>query len=360
MRTLLSVLLCALFLPAVWGQVPDEPSDLSTELLDRTLEVLAPGDTRRLQLDQPRERYDDTGFPVTAAGTLQIERGAFGPQVTMEGDSDPYLLYAQYQNVQRDAVFLARTGAITDVLPSGDSFVIPYGYGALKQSVIAFSIVEAIVLPHVSDAQKRYAVFPVSDLYVGAGIGLSGLTAGLRYVYAESWVGYARVGYSFSRADTSYGGYALPIHVGAGLRFPSPLLFPFAGSNWTVGVDAMTLTAPRGTAPDQPAALFLPGLFLDVEHVLYDESGAQRDYRSDPRPYNYNAHSVVFRLGAYVDASSVGSGLFLPMFELTYQYSIVGPRIPEHEFNSTEVLYLDEFYVDTIREQQERRNERNQ
>ena len=66
----------------------------------------------------------------------------------------PFLLYAQFANRQRDAVFLARDGLVQDPLPDGSFVNIPYGYGALKTTTAYISLVEGIVVPHVSDNQK--------------------------------------------------------------------------------------------------------------------------------------------------------------------------------------------------------------
>lgn len=339
------------------------PRDPDLGLSEQMLEEVEPGDTGRLQLGGALDHYDDFGFPEDASGRLVLEPSPFGPHLFVEGEGDPYLLYAQFQNLQRDAVFLARTGPVTDVLPSGDAFVVPYGYGALKQNAVTISIVEALLVPHISDNQKRYTQFPLNDLYLSGGLGLSGATAGLRLVLVERYVGYVRSGLNIfggTRLGRVYNQIAVPIHVGAGIRFPSPLRLPFTGSNWTVGGDALVGIGDGDEDPETPAASFFPGAFLDIEQVLYDERGARRDYRNDPRPYNYDAHSIVFRLGAYLNLADQERGLIVPMFELSYHYSVLGPDIPDHEFKETEVRYVDELYVDDIREQIERRQERNE
>lgn len=42
-----------------------------------------------------------------------------------------------------------------------------------------------------------------------------------------------------------------------------------------------------------------------------------------------------------------------------FQFNLIGPRIPDHEFKSTEVRYVHEYYVEDLRRQAERRAERN-
>ena len=312
------------------SQVPD------ISIADRMLQAVEPGDASRLPVGEPVDHYDGDGFPETARGELALEAGPDGPRLFMEGDPDPYLLYAQYENLQRDAVFLARTGPVNDILPNGDAFVIPYGYGALKQNAVRISIVEALLFPHVSDNQKRYTQFPIHDLYAGVGFGLSGLTAGLRLVLTETWVAGLRAGFSAAGGAT-YGKFTVPVHVSGGFRFPAPLRLPFSGSNWTAGVDLLVGLGDGDEDPATPSAIFLPGAFLDVEHVLYDEWGARRDFRNDPRPYNYTAHAIVLRGGAYVDGANAGRGLILPFFEIRYEISVLGPAIPEHEFKQTDL-----------------------
>ncbi|MFP4377305.1 MAG: hypothetical protein ACLFP4_09690 [Spirochaetales bacterium] len=321
-RSVFHLLLISLLALPIAAQSDDPDLRLSEQMLE---EVEA-GDTSQLQFGGIVDHYDEHGFPESATGQLVLEPGPAGPEVFVEDESDPYLLYAQFQNLQRDAVFLARTGPITDVLPSGDQF-------------------------------------PLNDLYLSGGLGLSGATAGLRFVLVERYVGYARAGLNIfggSRVSGVYNQIAVPIHVGAGIRFPSPVRLPFTGSNWTVGGDALVGIGDGDNDPATPAASFFPGAFLDIEQVLYDERGARRDFRNDPRPYNYNAHSIIFRLGAYLNLADPDRGLIVPMFELSYHYSILGPDIPDHEFKETEVLYVDELYVDGIREQIERRRERNE
>jgi len=95
--------------------------------------------------------------------------------LTMKGDDLPYLLYAQFANRQRDGIFLARNGDMEDPLPTGHLHRIPYGCGALKINTVYLSLVEALLVPHVSDNQKSYETFPLRDLYLGGSVGVTGL-----------------------------------------------------------------------------------------------------------------------------------------------------------------------------------------
>ncbi len=355
-RSVPIVFIYALFVSLAAAAQSADNADLS--IADRMLQTVEPGDISRIEVGEPPARYDAEGFPETAAGQLALEYGAQGLELYLQGDDQPYLLYAQYENVQRDAVFLARTGPVTDVLPSGEPFVIPYGYGALKQNAVRISIVEALLFPHVGDNQKRYTLFPVNDLYAGIGFGLSGLTAGLRLVLTETWVISARSGLSLSGSG-AFGQFSVPLHLSGGFRFPTPLRLPFTGTNWTVGFDALLGVGDGDSDPGTPSAIFLPGAFLDIEHVLYDERASRREFRTDPRPFNYFAHAIVLRGGAYLDGADAGTGLILPFLELRYEVSVIGPRIPAHEFKQTEVVYVDELYVDELRSQQSRRDARN-
>ncbi|MFW5688847.1 MAG: hypothetical protein ACOC1U_04670, partial [Spirochaetota bacterium] len=99
-----------------------------------------------LLLNADLDHYDDNGYPESVNGRLVLEPHPDGPLVTMQGDPDPYLLYAQYVNRQRDAVILARTGGVRDVLPSGNAVEIPYGYGAVRMNAVHASIVESLLV----------------------------------------------------------------------------------------------------------------------------------------------------------------------------------------------------------------------
>ncbi len=334
------------------------------ELLTLSEEMLAEVEgigTIRLSLDEPFHHYGENGYPETQAGRLVVESHDDGPIVTLQNDPLPFLLYAQYSNRQRDAVFLSRTGDREDVLPNGDLVSIPFGYGSVKFSTVYVSIVESLVVPHFSDNQKEYLEFPLIDLYLGGSLGLTGAAVGLRYVYAERFVAHASTGYN---PFVSPGGsgvlnrFIVPFHLGAGFRFPSPLSF-LRRSNWTVGGDLMLGLGDRDGDAATASGVLAPGVFLDVELVLFDERGLERDFRNDPRPYNYNVNALLFRVAAYANLAGVTEpGWFYPSFSIGYQFNVIGPRIPEHEFKETRILYVADIYAEDLREQARRREER--
>lgn len=333
--------------------------DLSDEMLLEAESVVGKAGEANLVLNGDLDHYDDNGYPEDERGLLLLAEGRDGPLVYTERDQSPYLLYAQYENRQRDSVFLARTGTISDVLPSGAVREIPYGYGAVKFNTVYVSILESLLVLHFSDNQKTYVEFPLRDLYVGAGFGLTGLTALVRYVYLERFVGEAQVGFNpFGSFNTGsiLNRYAIPIHLGGGYRFPGA--FPeLLGENvWTIGADILAGVGDRDRDPATGAVL-LPGAYLDIERVLYDEEGRQRDYREDPRPYNYHVNSLSLRAGAYLNFSGTGR-LIVPEVALRFQYNVIGPEIPEHSFKETNVLYVNEVYREDLQRQAERREQR--
>ncbi len=324
------------------------------------LEAVPPG-SEALRFGTSVSHHDDRGYPESADGLLVLRDSADGPLVTVRGDPDPYLLYAQYANRQRDAVMLARTGTVRDVLPGGETVDVPYGYGAVRFNTVYVSIVESLLVPHFSDNQKEHVEFPLTDFYIGGSFGLTGVLGSLRYVHTEQYVGYIAAGYNPFRSTNPasvLSRYTVPVHLGGGYRFPG--IFPeiLGENNWTVGADLLLGFGRRGADPEQTGVL-VPGAFIDVERVLFDERGLRRDYRSDPRPYNYRVNAVVFRAAAYLNVTNLGADdLFFPVFSLSYQYNVIGPRIPRHDFKETEILYVDDTYREDLRRQAERRDER--
>ena len=342
--------------------VAQETETRSEEMLLEAEGVVGPAGEANLIFNRGVDHYDENGYPEDADGRLVLVPDSDGPMVFVEDDAVPYLLYAQYVNRQRDAVFLARTGTISDVLPSGEEYEVPYGSGAVKFNTIYVSTLESLLVPHFSDNQKTYEVFPLRDLYAGGGFGLTGITAITRYVHREQFVGEVQIGWNpFGswNPDSLINQYAIPVHAGGGYRFPG--LFPeLLGDNmWTAGIDFF---GGFGDRDDDPATgpFVLPGAYLDVERVLYDETGRGRDYRTDPRPYNYNVNSLSIRIAAYLNIRAIGTGgnVVVPNIALRYQYNIVGPDIPEHQFKETNVLYVNELYREDLQRQQARRDAR--
>ena len=341
---------------------PLPPDRESLTLSERMLLEAEVAGESALSVGLERSHYDADGYPESAEGLLALSRSPDGPIAFLQGDPDPYLLYAQYSNRQRDAVFLARTGDVNDVLPNGSLRRVPYGYGAVKLNTVYVSLLESLLIPHFSDNQKEYVDFPLRDVYLGGAIGLTGVTVVARYVHTERYVGSVSVGFnpfgSF-RAQSVLNRYWVPVQLGGGYRFPG--LFPqFLGENlWTAGAELFLGFGDRDDDPATDAAVFLPGAYIDIERVLFDEAGIRRDYRTDPRPYNYRVNAVVFRIGAYLDLSNLGSGsVIMPTFGVSYQYNVIGPAIPPHEFKETRVLYLHELYREDLERQAERREAR--
>ncbi len=330
------------------------------------------GDTSALQFGLERDHYDNDGYPESENGMLVLQKDPDGPMLYMKSDSQPYLLYAQYVNRQRDAVYLARSGSVTDVLPNGASREIPYGYGAVKLNAVYVSIVESLLKPHFSDNQKVYVDFPLSDFYFGGEFGLTGIFAKARYVHKESITASLHVGintFGSMSAESVLNQYLVPIRVGGGYRFPGMFSELIGSTLWTAGGELFLGLGDRDNDESTPAAVFMPGIYLEVERVLVDEADQlQRnlavndtDYREDPRPFNYHVSSLSLKLGAYFDFQAINRsrGFILPSVSLSYQINAIGPKIPPHEFKETEVLYLNELYRDDLIRQKERRDARN-
>jgi len=339
------------------------PTDLET-----------PPENSPLFSPEPASRYDDEGFPEDSRGLLSLSRHGDEYFVSIRGVADPFLLYAQFANRQRDAVFLARDGSLRDPLPDGSFSEIPYGYGALKTNTAYISLVEAIILPHVSDNQKGYEVFPLQDLYLGGSLGMTGLLAELRYVHAERTFGYARAGINLfggaggavGEAVAPLGYYALGLHFGAGVQFPGILENLIGPNHWSAGADLLLGLGDADRDPATPAAVWMPGVFLELEKrdlfgwgSRWAGFGPQGEFRQDPRPLNYHVRGLYARLGAYLDLQNgAGTGYLKIDAALGFRYNILGPRIPEHRFKETRAVYLNDEYREQVARQLERRAER--
>ncbi len=316
-------------------------------------------------------RYDDNGFPEDGKGTLVASQAPGGWFVSMHGIADPFLLYAQFLNTQRDGVFLARKGDIEDPLPDGTRFRIPSGFGAVKTSSIAISLVEAILLPHVSDARKDYTLFPLQDLYLGATLGFTGILAEVRYVHRERFAGYARLGLNPlggapwpALAPFTYWG--VTVHLGAGAQF-ADLLHNLLGDNhWTVGGDLLLGLGDADADGSSPAGVWMPGVFFELEkRNLFGWAdrwagfGPRGDYRDDPRPENYHVRALYARVGLYVDfQNGLATGPVKVDVAAGFRYNALGPRIPPHTFKETRIRYLSPEYIEQVELQREQRRRR--
>ena len=305
--------------------------------------------------------YDADGYPEDSDGRLVLEGTEDGPAAAVEGEDFPYLLYAQYVNTQRDAVFLSRTGDRVDTLPSGELFEIPHGYGALKLSAIYISILEARPIPHVSDAAKSYTLFPLTDLYLGLSFGITGLQVTGRYVWTERLAIHARTGINATggEAGTLRDAYWVPIHVGAGYRFPGLFEELLGSSLWTVGGDLFFGVGDRDGSAATPAFFMMPGVFFEFEKVLLFAGAESENFREDPRPANYSVTTVGLRAGVHLNLlAEAPGGVVYPWVELGVSFNVIGPPIPEHEFKETRIIYMHDLYREDLQRQIERREAR--
>ncbi len=338
------------------------PEDLSPEAGNLPLMPEVPLDALR---------YDDNGFPESPRGLLVVNPDPAGYAVLMRGVKYPFLLYAQFASRQRDAVFLARDGKVQDPLPDGSLVNIPYGYGALKTTTAYISVVEGLVLPHVSDNQKAYQRFPLRDLYLGASLGITGLLAEVRYVERERLLGYARAGWDFmggvggaALAPLNYS--ALSVHLGAGVEFPGLLENLIGQNHWSVGADLRLGFGDADHDPGTSAVVWMPGAFFELEmRDLFGWGdrwagfGPEGDYHDDARPLNYHVRALFARVGVYVDIQNgQNAGWITVDAAVGFRYNIAGPRIPAHPFKETRVVYLSEEYRQQILHQRELREKR--
>ncbi|TVR58568.1 MAG: hypothetical protein EA426_09605 [Spirochaetaceae bacterium] len=349
-------LAAAVFSPPRLVSEPLSAAELSRLILEGEVDLSSP---ELVDTDGEFARYDDLGFPETASGRLVVSRESYGPAVRLRGERTPYLLYAQYINEQRDAVMLARDGDFTDPLPDGTAYTVPFGFGAVKMNAVDVSLVESIAVPHFSDNRKTYLTFPLFDLYGGVVTGSDGFGPSLRAVFRERYTVNASVTVASAWA---YDGDRLtrsPIaafSAGAGFRFPGVLPDLIGPNLITVGADVSVRV--RGGALGGGAE-FLPGAFVEIERVFFDTVPEDRDFRLDPRPYNYRVHSVYARLTGHLDVAGIGSGdPFRTGVSIGYRVNVIGPRIPEHEFKSTEIVYVADEYRQDLQTQAERRSRR--
>jgi hypothetical protein len=328
------------------------PEDLSPEGLNRPL--LPDGEPSR----QP-DHYDDNGFPEDGKGLLSVQPAGGLYWVYLRNTADPFLLLAQFANRQRDAVLLAREGPVRDSLPDGSFQEIPYGSGALKTNSVYISLVEGLLLPHLSDNQKDWRLFPLQDLYVGGSLGLAGLLAELRYVHRERGFGYVQAGPSLAAGGGTwlapYSYYALALRLGGGLEFPGLLENLIGDNHWSLGGDLLLGFGDADRKTDTPAVVWIPGVFFELEKRDLFGGSPPADYREDPRPFNYRVRALYLRVGYYVDLQNgARSGYSKLDLSLGFRYNVAGPRIPEHRYKETRVVYLSEDYRGEL--QRQRRN----
>ena len=76
--------------------------------IDQNVILNIPEGINKLEI-KPRHHYTENGYPEAEDGSLVIRMSSGEPRIHLRDEIKPYLLYAQYQNQQRDGVFLART-----------------------------------------------------------------------------------------------------------------------------------------------------------------------------------------------------------------------------------------------------------
>lgn len=300
--------------------------------------------------------YDAVGYPESYEGLLIVEQPPQTGPLTRLFGVQPHYLEAQFVTTQRDAVWLARSGPMIDVLPNGTAYEIPYGYGAVKQSVSAVTLVEAQVQPHISDNQKSYKVFPLEDFYLGATFSLVGLRADLRYVNKERYVAHAQAGVNLlgiagANANRTYEGFAVPIVLGGGLRYPTPL--SIVANNWTTGIEAVLGLGSVDNDAATANVILLPGLFHEFEWT-FQRSLDISDYRVDARPYNYGVQSLYAKVGAYADFTGGATHSVLVDVHVGYRFNLQGPNIPQHAFKETKTTFASPRYVERKLEEKQR------
>ncbi len=331
--------------------------ELTRLILDGDASALTSPDA--VATDGTFSHFDPLGFPETADGRLVVQSHPFGPATSLRGDHAPFLLYARYTNEQRDAVLLARAGQISDPLPDGGVHTVPFGFGAVRLNAVDISIVEGIIVPHISDNRKAYTEFPLFDLYAGLMAGTDGVGLGVRGVFRERYT--AHLGASASSARylddaTLRRAPIVSFTAGGGLRVPG-ILPELIGPN-LISFGGDTLLEVRGSALGGGVGI-QPGAFLELERVFFDETSESRDFRTDPRPFNYRVHSVFARLTGRIDPQSIFvANPFLIGISIGYRTNVIGPRIPEHEFKRTEIVYVADEFLEDIRRQAERRDAR--
>ncbi|MCK6545991.1 hypothetical protein L6R52_08985 [Myxococcota bacterium] len=307
------------------------------------------------------DHHDADGYPESATGLLVTAVDAeAGPIVILKGDR-PHYVEAQFSNVQRDAVLFARRGVRTDQRPDGSAFEIAHGFGALKRTESVVTLVEARIVPHFSDNQKSYELFPLTDLYAGAALAVTGPKVDVRYVHTERWVAYAQAGLNLlavagARVNATFGATTLAWNVGAGWRYTPP--FTFLGTNWTTGVDVSIGAGDADEDPSTNAFILMPGIAHELEWAA-DREFAKDDHRTDARPSDWGQQSFFGKVGVYLDpfSGTGGSGGVLVDFAIGWRFNFIGPTIPPHPFKETKVTFASDRYVKRKLEETERQRQ---
>lgn len=309
------------------------------------------------------DHYDSDGFPEDEEGLLVFDMEDTTPLVTMEDDPLPFPLLAQFANIQRDAVFLARKTRVTDTRPDGTRKTVPFGYGAVKLNTVYLSLVEGVVLPHFSDNRKEYRLFPLSDIYIGASAGFSGIGGDIRFTLMERYCMFSsiRVNAFRSLRKPPFTYNSASVLLGAGYRFISPVTALLGHNFWTAGLEVYTGFGDGDLDPATRPFYWIPGVYFEIEKTFSPKKSGEQDYRNDPRPHNYRVNSFALRTGLGFNIGNYGDSGFLKLgISLSYRFNIKGPSIPDHEFKQTEPVYLSEQYLTQIEAARNRREIRSE
>jgi hypothetical protein len=306
------------------------------------------------------DHYDSDGFPEDSDGMLVFDMKDTKPLVRMEGEEVPRPLTAQFVNIQRDAVFLARKDTITDTRPDGALKTIPFGYGAVKLNTVYLSLAEGVIIPHFSDNQKEYRTFPLSDIYLGASVGFTGAGGDLRFTFLEQFSAFGsfRINAFRSLRKPPFSYNTASVHIGAGYRFVSPVTLLLGHNFWTVGLEVFNGFGDGDGDPGTRPFYWIPGLFWEIEKTISpDRQIAAEDYRGDPRPYNYRVNSFSLKTAVLLNIGNYGgTGLLKFDISFTYRFNTKGPSIPVHEFKQTQPVYLSDAYLAQIEAERKRRD----
>ncbi|MFW6364080.1 MAG: hypothetical protein ACOC0D_09560 [Spirochaeta sp.] len=355
-RFLIIFLVTVIFTPLQLSSEPLSAVELSRMILESEADLSSP---ERTDTSGEFARYDDAGFPETESGRLVVDNEPYGPVVRLRGNDLPYLLYAQYTNEQRDAVILARDADFDDLLPDGDSFTVPFGFGAVKMNIVDVSQVESLAVPHFSDNRKTYLTFPLFDLYGGIVTGSDGFGANVRAVFRERYTVNAGAAYSSVWAFADGHLMRAPIttiSTGGGFRFPG--IFPdligpnliTLGGNFAFRIRGKSI----GGGMD-----FIPGAFVEMERVFFDSTPKNQDPGLISRPYNYRVHSVYIRLTEHLNPAAIGSrDPFSTGISIGYRVNFLGPQIPDHEVKNTRFVYVADEFRQDLQTQADRRRQR--
>jgi len=357
------------------GELPTDEAGYPED--DQDLVKPDPNEPRGVNME--RFEYNDQGYPITRNGQLVLQpHQKFGFLIYKE-NNEPYQLYAQFANIQRDAVLLARLGDYIAVNPDGSPEEIQRGTGAIKLNTTLTSIVQGEIQPFFGDHMVEYRRFNLRDIYLGFSVGMPGLEGELRYVRKEAAVMFAKFGWnilgSFGRPVISPGfsRYLLPLTLGGGFRIHSKINILGGDIYWTFGGSVLFGFVNLLSQTDYPdmkgSVTVYPGVFIEYEKPFFmdkEEFLTMRNEkidsgkwdRTDPRPYNYFVKTFFIRGGINFDFQTLGDeGPIKAYVAAGFRFNIIGPKIPASNRNRTETLYLSDYYIEQKKEERQMRRE---